>query len=60
MIEDDDAAMPDGWQENEPTLVPDPTSERPSDWWVNTIRVHSPRNQAIPGKGDFLFPVWQK
>ena len=37
MIEDDDAAMPDGWQENEPTLVPDPTSERPSDWWVNTI-----------------------
>ena len=59
MIEDEDASMPDGWLENESTLVPDPTSERPSDWWVNTIAVPNPGNPENLER-VLLFPVMEK
>jgi len=30
--EDVDASKPEGWLDDEPELIPDPTAEKPSDW----------------------------
>lgn len=32
MTEDEDATKPDGWLDDEPELIPDPSAEKPSDW----------------------------
>lgn len=29
---DDEAEKPSGWLDDEPALIPDPSSEKPSDW----------------------------
>lgn len=34
MIADETVEKPEGWLDEEPEFVPDPSSERPEDWYV--------------------------
>jgi len=37
MTADESVEKPEGWLDDEPELIADPSSERPEDWYV---RVH--------------------
>jgi len=37
MIADETVGKPEGWLDDEPELVPDPSSERPEDWYVTVL-----------------------
>lgn len=33
-MDDIGAVKPEGWLDDEPELIPDPSAEKPSDWFV--------------------------
>merc|ERR1712226_497432 len=62
MIPDEDAAMPDGWLEEEDELVPDPDADKPADWdedmdgeWEPPM-ISNPKCEDAPGCGEWKAP----